>query len=397
MTKAWALTKLSEVLQPISRRERVDPIKEYRLLGIRLDGVGPFHRETIQGSQSAATSLYKVKTGDFIYSRLFACRGAFGVIGSDLDGCYVSGEFPTFVTIDDRVDVNFLKLWFRLPMTIRKVDSNCTGSTPLTRNRFKENFFLNLDIPLPPVTEQRRIVAKIDALASEIEGVYGLQVKSTQELYFLYDIAVQSICYAGKYPLSNFGEVLSEAKNGIYKPPEFWGRGIPCIRMYNIDGPSMNTINLQLLDVTEDEFSTYSCQSGDLVFNRVNSAELVGKTGIITEKYPKCTFESKNMRLRVNQERVMPEFVAIILNSRKTKEYYRRVLKQQCGMATLNQGHVRNIPFPIPSLVEQEHIVAHIDSLKTKVEELDNLKIQALAELDALMPSILDKAFKGEL
>ena len=168
MNSSWQPTKLFTALAPVSRPEAVDPTKEYRLLGIRLDGGGPFLRETITGSQSAATKLSKVEAGDFIYSRLFAWRGAFGVIASPFDGCYVSGEFPTFRPIQDILDTEFLRLWFRLPSTIKQVEENCTGSTPLTRNRFKENFFLDLEIPLPPPLEQRRIVARIEALTAKI-------------------------------------------------------------------------------------------------------------------------------------------------------------------------------------------------------------------------------------
>ena len=134
-------TKILEVLEPISRPVAVDPLKEYPLLGIRLDGGGVFHRETKLGSQIAATTLFQVKTGDFIYSRLFAWRGAFGVIDHDLDGYYVSAEFPTFIPIHDSINIKFLLLWFRLPTVISKVEADCTGSTSLTRNRFKENFF----------------------------------------------------------------------------------------------------------------------------------------------------------------------------------------------------------------------------------------------------------------
>jgi hypothetical protein len=68
------------VLRRVEREEAVDASKEYRLLGIRLDGPGPFLRETVMGKQTSATKLYCVAKGDFIHSRLFAYRGAFGVI-----------------------------------------------------------------------------------------------------------------------------------------------------------------------------------------------------------------------------------------------------------------------------------------------------------------------------
>lgn len=113
--------KLGEVLFATERSEAVDAAKEYRLLGVRLDGQGPFLRETVMGTQTAATRLFRVASGDFICSRLFACRGAFGVIEQELDGCYVSGEFPTFTPAADKLDVRFLKYWFRLSNVVSPI------------------------------------------------------------------------------------------------------------------------------------------------------------------------------------------------------------------------------------------------------------------------------------
>src|ERR1035437_6008798 len=87
MSKQWQIVKLGAVLAPVDRGETVNAEKEYRLLGIRLDGQGPFLRETVMGTQTSASKLFCVAKGDFIYSRLFACRGAFGVISDELDGC----------------------------------------------------------------------------------------------------------------------------------------------------------------------------------------------------------------------------------------------------------------------------------------------------------------------
>lgn len=128
------MVRLGEVLEPIARCEAVDPVREYRLLGVRLDGGGPFLREKLLGSSIAATKLYRVHAGDFIYSRLFAWRGAFGVIGRELDGSYVSGEFPIFLPKPDALDVSFLRSWFRLRPVLERVAEDCSGSTPLTRN-----------------------------------------------------------------------------------------------------------------------------------------------------------------------------------------------------------------------------------------------------------------------
>jgi len=148
--------------------------------------------------------------GDFIYSRLFAWRGAFGVIESALNGCYVSGEFPTFKVVPDKIDKEFLRLWFRLPSVIEKVEADCTGSTPLTRNRFKENFFLNLETPLPPLAEQRRIVARIEALAAKIEEVGGLREQAIEEVETLRSSAVSSLSSLKQWRTKTVGEIVGE-------------------------------------------------------------------------------------------------------------------------------------------------------------------------------------------
>ena len=367
------------------------------MIGVRLEGNGHFLREVKVGSELSAKIVYRVKQGDFIYSRLFAWRGAYGVIDDDLDGFYVSNEFPVFRPLNDKIDVRFLNCWFRLRPVLNAVEADCSGSTPLTRNRYKEEFFLLLKIPLHPLSEQRRIVEKIEQLAAKIEEVNGLRAKTFFETDLLISLAIELKCFHSGHPIKLFGDLLIESTNGLYKPAHYWGKGIPCIRMYNIEGPGMNEKNLKMLDVNEVELKKYQCKPGDLIFNRVNSAELVGKTGLITDSYPQCTFESKNMRLRIDHIKVLPQYAAQVLNSFSVKRYYRESLKQQCGMATLNQQHVRNIPFSLPPLEEQHRIIEYFDKLQFKVKQQKILQSKTSVELNALLPSILDKAFRGEL
>jgi type I restriction enzyme S subunit len=169
--KVWPLVKLGELLEQVDRMERVDPDASYQLLGVRLEGNGPFIRETVTGTETSAGRLNQVRTGDFIYSRLFAWRGAFGLINDAMDGCFVSNEFPIFRADQRRLELGYLARWFQLPSVWRKVEENCTGSTPTTRNRFKEEFFFDLEIPLPPLPEQQALVALLDALAEKTRQV----------------------------------------------------------------------------------------------------------------------------------------------------------------------------------------------------------------------------------
>jgi len=169
--RRWPKVALGDVLSQVNRFESVRPEASYPLLGVRLEGNGAFLRETVIGTETSATRLNRVAHGDFIYSRLFAWRGAFAVIGRDLDGSFVSNEFPVFTADTNRVSTSFLRYWFRLPAVWRRVEEDCTGSTPTTRNRYKEQFFLSLQIPLPPLAEQQAIVSRLDTLADRVRQV----------------------------------------------------------------------------------------------------------------------------------------------------------------------------------------------------------------------------------
>ena len=387
MNRPWSPAKLYEILTPISRAERIEPMKTYRLLGVRLEGAGPFHRETIMGSQSAATTLYEVKSGDFIYSRLFACRGAFGVIGSDLDGCYVSGEFPTFIPVHDKVDVNFLRLWFRLSTTIREVDANCTGSTPLTRNRFKENFFLNLEIQLPPLGEQRRIVAKIQELAAKIGEARGLRQQTIEDAWTLLESTRVNIFkkMSSSWKVQKLDEV-APINMGQSPPGESYntfGDGIPLLNGPTEFGEKYPT------PVQWTTAPTKLCKPGDILLC-VRGAT-TGRLNWADKEY--CIGRGL-AALTPNPKVCVPEYVYHFVET-QTQEMLG--LAAGSTFPNLPGAKLKVLEISIPPVPQQRRVVAYLDSLEANVEGLKQLQKQTAAELDALLPSILDKAFKGEL
>lgn len=393
MDKSWQKIPLQQVISQRKEFVQIDDLQEYKRCRVQLHAKGVILRDIITGALIKTKKQQVCRAGEFLVAEIDAKVGGYGIVPEDLEGAIVSSHYFLFSIDEMQLDRRFLDYFIRTPEFRDQVTAR--GSTNYAAIRPK--YVLNYEIPLPPLSEQQHIVAKIEQLVAKVEEAKILRSQNAKELFSLTDSLVNQLCFQNEFPFYKFDDVLLEAKNGIYKPPHFWGYGIPCIRMYNIDGPGMNTQNLQNLSITDEEFEIYGCKSGDLVFNRVNSAELVGKTGLITKDYPKCTFESKNMRLRVNREKTIPEYAALILNSFPAKQYYRDVLKQQCGMATLNQTHVRNIPFPLPPIEEQRRIVAYLDNLQAKVDRLKQFQAKTHTELDALLPSILDKAFKGEL
>src|ERR1039458_2853917 len=110
MREGWRWVRLGEVTHQVRRERKVLQGIGYELLGVRWYGQGPFHRETGVGGEIKASRLFEVRAGDFIYNRLFAWKGSFGVIGLDLDGSFVSGEFPVFQVDESQTMVDFINL-----------------------------------------------------------------------------------------------------------------------------------------------------------------------------------------------------------------------------------------------------------------------------------------------
>lgn len=392
--------RLGEVLRPAAREELVDPLKEYRLLGVRLDGRGPFVRETVTGAQTAATRLFRVAEGDFIYSRLFACRGAFGVIGEGLDGCYVSGEFPTFVPVPDRIDVRFLRYWFRLPTTIASVDENCAGSTPLTRNRFKEQFFLALEMPIPELAEQRRMVARIEDLTAQINEASTLRQQVTEEAEALLSSSVSHLCRASNWKTATIGDLVggNSLRNGKSVKSSDGGEGIRCLTLSAVRRGRIDTRDSKPVPLTATEAEPFLVRKEDVFIVRGNgSKDLCGLAGLIVEDCDGVTFPDLFIRVPLPRDRISPEFFVSIWNSSATRARIEESAKTTSGIWKINQGQIASTPIPIPPLPEQRRIVAELDALQAQVDTLKRLQAETGAELDALLPAVLDRAFKGEL
>src|SRR5690348_9975150 len=156
MKKVSPLVPLAEVVKPICRPHSVDPEKSYRILGAHWYAEGLYVKDTLPGSQIRADKVFRVEEGDFVYNRLFAWKGSFAVATAANAGCYVSNEFPCFVVNPDKADANFLWRYFSRVSAWEEALGLSTGGTPTSRNRLKEEKFLAMEIPLPPLIEQRR-------------------------------------------------------------------------------------------------------------------------------------------------------------------------------------------------------------------------------------------------
>ena len=155
---------IGDLVRQVKRVVPVEPTEQYRLLGMRWYADGLFLKDIKPGIEISAKHLYRVETGDFIYNRLFAWKGSFGIAQEQHDGAFVSGEFPCFEVAADRILPEYLLAIFTKPKTWEAVLGNSRGSTPTSRNRLREEQFLEMLVPVPSLEAQRRIVRRIRRL-----------------------------------------------------------------------------------------------------------------------------------------------------------------------------------------------------------------------------------------
>ena len=172
--------------------------------------------------------------------------------------------------------------------------------------------------------------------------------------------------------------------------------GVPVLRMGNIVGGELVFDGLKYLPTSHHEFPELHLQPGDVLFNRTNSPELVGKTAVYTEHHPApCSFASYLIRVKLSGYE--PKLLASYLNSTYGRAWIRSCVVQQVGQANVSGGKLKDLELPLPPLNEQRRIVAKLDALQERSRRARASLDAVPALLDKLRQSILAAAFRGDL
>ncbi len=196
---------------------------------------------------------------------------------------------------------------------------------------------------------------------------------------------------------ARLGDVVASMKNGLYKPASEYGDdGLPCLRMYNIDGGSIVWRDIKRMRISEQEFSDYGLREGDLLVNRVNSRELVGKAAYIPTAMEPSVFESKNIRVRLDTSKALPKFINFQLFARGSRHFANNA-QQVVGMASISQGQLADFPIVLTDLEGQRNIVAEIEKQFSRLDDaVANLQ-RVKANLKRYKASVLKAAVEGRL
>jgi len=261
---------------------------------------------------------------------------------------------------------------------------------------------LNIDlvkgvsVPVPTLPEQRRIAAildQADALRAKRREALAQLDSLTQSIFIEMFGDPQS--NPMQWPQPCLDELTeSGPQNGLYKPSTDYGSGTPILRIdafYN--GAVTKLTTLKRVRVSADELRVFGLAANDVVINRVNSIEYLGKSALIPALEEPTVFESNMMRFRTDSGRVLPSYLIAFLQTQFIKEQIRAASKDAVNQSSINQQDVKAFKVSSPPVALQQSFATRIQS----VEALKATHRAALAELDALFASLQHRAFAGEL
>lgn len=383
MSKSWPLVALGEVLKKSEESVLLDPNTTYREITIKLWGKGVVLRREASGSEIAAPRRSVVRSGQFILSRIDARNGAFGIVPPVLDGAVVSNDFPSFKLNTQRIIPEYLGWLSRTENFVDLCKSASEGTT--NRVRLKEERFLATSIALPSLEEQQRIVARIEELATKIKEALCLRNEIETETYSLLAAAYYRI--ADSAPRKVLADVAPLNRRPVNVDVE---KDYPQVSVRSFGRGSFHNPPLAGSEITWQK--PFLVKSGDILISNIKAWE-----GALAVALP----EDDN---RVASHRYLTcvpipgvaasKFVCFHL---LTPEGLHYIGEASPGSAdrnrTLSTKALLRIPIPVPSFDQQ----LWFDDLCCRVDSLRRLQSKTAAELDAMLPSILNKAFRGEL
>lgn len=316
-----------------------------------------------------------------------------------LDGLYITAVDVAILRIgSDVVNPKYLIYLLNSPWFKDQVKQYESGTT---RKRISRKNLDRIEMIFPPLPEQERIVARIEELFSQLDaGVETL--KKTKAQLAVYRQAVLKEAFDSiedQYYQTLNTAILGSPQNGLYKPKsDYSDNGTPILRIDGFyDGFIAKDYYYKRVNLTVDEITRYSLEIGDLIVNRVNSMPYLGKCALVRSLGETTVFESNMMRIKLDNKKLIGDFLTYYLSSSAGKKELTKNAKQAVNQASINQTDVGNAIVPMPPVEIQKLLLTSIESRLSVCDSIEQTVDTALQQAEAMRQSILKEAFEGRL
>ena len=239
-------------------------------------------------------------------------------------------------------------------------------------------FLKKLDVPLPPLDEQRRIIGLLDR-AEEIRRCVNVSCAKAREIIpalFTETFGDPATNLMG-WPETTVGEALESANYGTSLKANERGEGVPVIRMGNVTTTGqLDTKDLKHIPIGGKEQEKAELLPGDLLFNRTNSKELVGKTGVWDGRF-ETVAASYFIRLRVRREVCNPIYLWAFFNSAHMKQVLFTTARGAIGQANINARELKSFRISLPPIEQQDRFEREVAAIEAIATKLDGAALKA--------------------
>ena len=401
----WKIKKLGEIshIKPPKReaRNRLNPSDIVSFvpmedLGIDQKLLEPAKERMLSEVEGSYTYFAE---NDVLLAKITPCfeNGKLGIAKNLRNGIgFGSSEYIVFRTCDSLYN-EFL--YYFLSQEGFRVNGAKNMSGAVGHKRVAKDFIEQTLIPLPPLPEQKRIVAILDEVFAAIGKAKENAEKNLANARELFESYLHNVfANPGKdWEEKRLGKIIGEMLTGPFgsmlHKTDYVENGIPVVNPQNIVNGEI--VQLQKTMINKETFNRlkrYALKENDIIMARRGE---MGRCAVVKKENTGWLCGTGSIIIRTHKS-ANEYFIKLCLSSKKVKT----ILDDASigtTMSNLNQGILMQVPIHLPPLNEQKQIMNKLDALSLEIKNLESVYQQKVASLDELKKSILDKAFRGEL
>jgi len=353
-------------------------------------------------ADKATVHYYSLRPGDVLFNNTNSTEmvGKSAVFEGHSEPVVFSNHFTRIRTNSESLEPAFLGHWL-LTLWQRgefaRICDRWIGQSAVQRGKL-----LALEIPLPPLPEQRRVAARLREQLAEVTKARAAvqaqldaaEVLSAAQLRTVFSAAVQK-----KWPAKPLADV-AEISGGVTLGRDLRGRPtrpVPYLRVANVKDGWLDLGHVKEVEATDDEIQACRLQYGDLLLTEGGDPDKLGRGTYWQDQLPECIHQNHIFRVRFDHASFDPAFVASQVGSPYGKAYFLAHAKQTTGIATINRTVLSRYPLLAPPLSEQRAVSARLAAEQKQAAHLAAHLREELAALDHLPAALLRDAFSGRL
>lgn len=380
MKHSWREYKIGDFLERQYDSVLIDDLLKYKRITIRTKGQGIELRDETSGAEIGTKNQFRAQSDQFLLSKIDAMNGAFGIVPKKCNGGIITGNFWTYNINEELIRKEYLQL-LCIKQTFTEFSIAASEGTT-NRKYLREDKFLNLSIYLPPLTEQQRIVSKIEGVKTKLDKIKELRAKQENEIAVFRNSIFLNL--QNKYDNIPIANVLIANREVVKLNPDATYKQVT-VKMGH------KGVKLRgLIKGSEIGSVQFLAKENDFIISKIDArngamgmipADLEG--GVVTNDFPLFSFTDD----------VDPKFFYYFSNTYYFDEACKKASEGTTNRKRLKMNRFLDILIPLPSIGEQIKIVKSLEYLG----DIKQAYIQQNQQLTELLPSLLDKAFKGEL